>query len=78
MSTKKSIKVVYDENRLLYSERKPFEIKDFDPNDIEFFLETFFAKRRKQKKVRKILFVISCIITSCMVVGIINTLNSIV
>ncbi len=75
LKTKKTFKEIYDENRLLYADKRIIETRTYDPYVVENFLNKFYAKRRAQKKMRKYLFVLSCFITSLLVMGIINAIN---
>ncbi|WP_462247297.1 hypothetical protein [Ekhidna sp.] len=76
MKTRKSIKELYDENRLLYAERKTIDPRQYDPEQLREFLVKFYEKKRRQLKMRYYMLVISGLLTAGIVIGIINGINS--
>lgn len=75
MRTKKSLKLIYDENRLLYAKKSYLNEQLYDPETTQIFLDHFHAKRREQKKKGHYLFILSCFITTALVYGFVESLN---
>lgn len=75
LSTKKSFKQIYDENRLLYAKKTVLEFENSDPDKASEFLRRFYAKRKRQQKLQIYLFALSCVITWILVLGVMKTFN---
>ncbi len=76
MKTRKSIKELYDENRLLYAKRKTVNPRQHDPEKLREFLVMFYEKKRRQLKMRYYMLVLSGLLTVGIVIGIVNGINS--